>query len=159
MRKKRLLGLLLSLSMAYGAWAEGYTLVVSLTTGVQERYQLSEKPVVWFDTSSLEVRTATARTTIERSTVKDFTFEEGTSGIKGIQGTGNIQVAQLSDGNIAVSGLTAGSTVTVCDVAGRLLHTLTATADGQVTTRIAENQKGAFIININNKRTIKILKK
>ena len=67
-----------------------------------------------------------------------------------------LTVRQLSRGQLQVSGLDAGGVVKIYDLSGRMLSSIKADGSGQATVDLSQQPKGVYIVNINNRRTIKI---
>lgn len=139
---------------------KGYTLVVKLKDGSEEKYVLKERPEAWPSGSQLRIQSTTVSTAYERSDIERFYFldkDGNPSGIKAVTEVDTeLTVRQLSNGRLQVSGLADGDAVRVFDLSGRLLNTVMGNGSNSLSIDLSQQPKGVYIININNKRTIKL---
>lgn len=137
---------------------KGYTLVVELTNGQKHLFVLKDRPQAWPQGSKLNIATATLSTSYERTDIKKFYFldkDGNESGVKAAEVSSDLVVRQLGGGGLRISGLHDGETVRICDLSGRILLTEKA-QDDCIELSLAQYPKGVYIVNINNRRTIKI---
>ena len=139
---------------------KGYTLVVLLKSGHEDKYVLKERPEAWLQGTQLRIESATMSTSYERTDIEKFYFldkDGNPSGIKAVaEADASLTVRQLSNGQLLVSGLADGDAVRVFDLSGRLLNTIKADGSDTLSINLLQQPKGVYIININNKRTIKL---
>ena len=137
----------------------GYTLVVELNDGRQEMFVLKERPQAWPNDGKLQIATATLSTSYERTDIKECFFldkDNNPSGIEEAAEKADLTVKQTGRDRLMVSGLDDGERITVYDLSGRLMDTIVADGGGTTTVDLSQKPKGIYIVNINNKRTIKI---
>lgn len=139
---------------------KGYTLVVKLNDGSEEKYVLKERPEAWMQGTRLRIESTTMSTAYERTDIEKFYFldkDGNSSGIKAVaEAETSLTVRQLSNGRLQVSGLADGDAVRVFDLSGRLLTTVKSDGSNSLSIDLSQQPKGVYIININNKRTIKL---
>ena len=139
---------------------KGYTLVVKLNDGSEEKYVLKERPEAWMQGTRLRIESTTMSTAYERTDIEKFYFldkDGNPSGIKAVaEAETSLTVRQLSNGRLQVSGLADDDAVRVFDLSGRLLTTVKSDGSNSLSIDLSQQPKGVYIININNKRTIKL---
>lgn len=139
--------------------SEGLMLVVNLKDGTHDYYLLAEKPYFTFSGSFLSTIKSGAVVVYDRNDIKDFTFEGSSSdGIKAMDASGNLFVHQTNEGTLLISGLDNGASIYIYDIGGKQLQVFKAEATGECEVNLPP-AKGIYVINIANKRTIKITKK
>lgn len=142
-----------------GPASEGLMLVVNLKDGTHDYYLLAEKPYFVFSGNNLSTTKTESVVLYDRNDIKDFTFEYGPStGISAMEASGNLFVCQTGDGTLQISGLIDGAPVSVYDVGGKLLQIFKTDATGKCVVNLPST-KGIYVINIDNKKTIKIPRK
>ena len=138
---------------------EGLMLVVNLKDGTHDYYLLAEKPYFVFSGNNLSTTKTESVVVYDRNDIKDFTFEYGSSNaINSLEANGNLFVCQTGDGTLQISGLIDGAPVSVYDVGGKLLQVFKAGLIGKCEVNLP-SAKGIYVINIDNKKTIKIPRK
>ena len=138
---------------------QNHTLVMHLNNGNRERFVLSEHPLFVFSNEKLIVKTSTMGAVYLRSDIREFTFEETVDGIQKTPDNNEIIIRQLANGDIAIDGLETGSIVRVYDLNGYTIHTSISSIGNELVIPLEARRSGIYLININNKRTIKIIKK
>ena len=136
----------------------GYTLVVELNDGQRELFVLKERPQAFPKGSKLEVVTSTMHTSYERSEILMLHFldkDGNLSEVQQMEGAPQLLIKQLYARRWSISGLQEHESVMVYDLQGRLVQKERAQAEVTV-LNLSHLPKGIYIININNKRTIKI---
>ena len=136
-----------------------HTLIMHLNNGTRERYILSEEPLFVVSGEKLVVKTANMGAVYLRSDIKEFTFEDTADGIQTVSDSNEMVIRQLPNGDVAVSGLDTGAIVRVYDLNGRMVFTAGTHAGEELVIPLENRVSGVYIINIDNKRTIKIQKK
>lgn len=158
---KRLFLQLLLIITAQLAMAQttGKCLVVNLKDGSSERFLLADKPYFIMNGEYLNTSKGGTAIVYNRGDIKDFTFEDvNSAGIKAAEASGELLVRQTSDGHIMVSGLSGGDQVRVCSLGGKMLSAVRSDNSGRADIALPV-AKGVYIVNIANKRTLKIQKK
>ena len=136
-----------------------HTLIMHLNDGKREKFILSDQPLFVISNEKLIAKTSSMGAIYLRSDIKEFTFEETTNGIYEVPNTNEIVIRQLPNSNIAISGLETGAIVRVYDLNGHLIYTTHSLSGAEMVIPFENRTSGVYIININNKRTIKIQKK
>lgn len=106
----------------------------------------------------LNITTATVQTNYLRSDVKRFYFVEGNA--EGIQTArpGKVLFSQTDADHMELSGLSGKESITLYDMAGHQLSSVSATGDKAVIS-LSGHKKGVYLIKVGNSQTIKFLKK
>lgn len=139
--------------------SEGVMLVVNLKDGTHDYYLLAEKPYFTFGGSFLSTIKSGSVVVYDRNDIKDFTFEGCSSdGIKAVEASGNLFVHQTDEGTLLISGLDKEAPIRIYDIGGKQLHVFKAEATGKCEVNLPP-AKGIYVINIANKRTVKISRK
>lgn len=140
---------------------EGYYLWMALNDGRKEKYQLSEKPEVLFIGNNVQIITPTVNVSYARSDIKEFWFDDYyNTNIEEPEMTEQVLVfRQIANGHYVVRGLSEGEAIKVYNMKGQLVTTVKAVGNTETDIILPQQMKGVFIINISNKRTIKIQKK
>ena len=136
-----------------------HTLIMHLNDGKRERFILSDQPFFVISNEKLIAKTSSMGAVYLRSDIKEFTFEETADGIYEAPNTNETIIRQLPNGNVAISGLEAGVIVRVYDLKGYMIYTSDSLLNTEMVIPFENRTSGVYIININNKRTIKIQKK
>lgn len=135
------------------------TLVMHLNNGNREKFVLSEQPLFVLSNEKLIVKTSGMGAVYLRSDIKEFTFEENTDGILKAPAINEIIIRQLSNDDISIYGLEVGAIVRVYDLNGASAYSSSPSTNEELIIPLGTRKSGIYIININNKRTIKIQKK
>ena len=136
----------------------GYKLVVELIGGQRELFVLKERPQAFPKGSKLELVTPTMHTSYERSEILMLHFldkDGNLSEVQEMEMASQLLIKQLSARSWSISGLQEHEPVMVYDLQGRLVQKERAQS-GETVLNLSHLPKGIYIININNKRTIKI---
>lgn len=136
-----------------------HTLVMHLWNGHRERFVLSEQPLFVSSDDKLIVKTKSMSAVYLRSDIREFTFEDTAVDIDIASAANEITFRQMPNGDIFISGLDDGAAVRVHDLNGYTVYTSTAVAGQKLIIPLETRKSGVYLININNKRTIKIQKK
>ena len=167
MKKRLIFQLLLMLSvlqtMAQNAVedkaASAKMLVVNLNDGSHERFLLAERPCFVMDGANLNTSKDGTAIVYNRSDILDFTFEDvDPAAIEAMTTPGQLLVRQTADGHLLVSGLNGSDFVSVYSLSGKMLLRERFDNSGRADV-LLPLAKGVNIVNIANKRTLKIQKK
>ena len=135
------------------------TLVMHLNNGNREKFVLSEQPLFVLSNEKLIVKISGMGAVYLRSDIKEFTFEENTDDILKAPAINEIIIRQLSNGDVSIYGLEIGAIVRVYDLNGASVYSSSPSTNEELIIPLGTRKSGIYIININNKRTIKIQKK
>lgn len=136
-------------------------IVVAFRDGSFIRYTFGERPNVSFDENDVIITTSVASALYPFSSVKEIYFEEipGNS-IADMPEDANTIVFNYSNRNsVVVSGMKDGDIVSVYAINGILLGRQKGNEYGCAEVNLADLPSGVYIINVNNKQSIKIQKK
>lgn len=136
-----------------------HTLVMYLNDGTRERFILSDEPLFVVSNEKLVVKTSSMGAVYLRTDIREFRFEEAADGIQTVQGEQEMVIRQLPSGDVAVGGLAVDAIVRVYDLNGRMIYTASPGAGAELVIPLSDRLSGVYIINIDNKRTIKIQKR
>lgn len=133
------------------------SLVVELTNGQTANYLLQDKPTLTVAGTQLKIATATVQASYERAEVKKFYFTTESTRVNKI--VKNALVYRQTDANnLEISGLSGDERITVCDMAGRTMGTVSQT-NGAALISLSGHQSGVYLIKVGNSQTIKFIKK
>jgi len=137
----------------------GMMLVANLKDGSHEYFLLAEKPYFIFSGKFLNTIRAGSVVVFDRNDIRNFIFESCTAdGIKAIETGDDLFVRQMDEGLLHISGISSGASVSIYDLGGKLLGNQQADASGRCEVMLPA-AKGVFLINIANKRTVKITRR
>ena len=132
-------------------------LVVETKDHVKTAYMLADKTQVRFAGANLRVVSTKADVTYQLSDILRFTYEtRSTTGISELRTT-QAEV-DYKDGQLVISGIKAGGSVSVYSLDGKLVKQLTAQRSGTYRLSLASLSKGVYIVKADNV-TYKIMKR
>lgn len=149
--------LLLSLVLPMSVLAAGTAFVVVLNNGNTASFLLQEDPVMTFEGSKLIITTGTVHTDFERADIKEFTFTGNSTDVKAVPQK-NLVYKQTDAEHLEISGLDAGTTVSIYDMAGQQVGSVSRMGDKAVVS-LSGKQKGIYLIQVGTSQTIKFIKK
>ena len=129
-------------------YAEGSALLITKNDGSKMGYILSEKPVVTFGATAINIKTADANADVERADIKSITFVPESEVTAIYQLSKDNQVFEYRGGIVNVPG----AVIQVYTLDGRMLKS------GHSTLSLSDEPSGVYIIKANH-QTIKINKK
>lgn len=136
------------LAAAIAANAEGYrTLSVNQTDGTKVEVTLSDNLSAYFEEGLFVVTGTDAEVTVDQSQIKSFTFLT-TSAIGEVAAPGS-PAPVVAGGRVSVSGLAAGSQVSVCTAAGVVVASHELAEGGSVEVDMASFAAGVYVVNVN----------
>lgn len=145
------------------AMAEGTEcVVVAFRDGGFIQYTFDERPNVSFDENNVIISTSDASALYPFSSVKEIYFDQINSGnsIADMPEDLNTIVFNYSNKNaVVISGMEHGDIVSVYAINGILLGRQKGNENGHAEINLADLPSGVYIINVNNKQSIKIQKK
>lgn len=156
--KIKILWLLISLIFPLGIYGEGKTLVIELTNGKTEIYNLSERPVLSMNGSKLKVETNMVETSYERTYITKFYFTDASTGISDSKSTSFV-FSQTGDDEFTLSNVSDNLIVTVYDISGKQFNNSVMRIGENVVVSLDSCPKGIYIIKVGNKQNIKVIRK
>ena len=136
-----------------------YQLVLEKKDGSTIRYVLSDKPVVTFAGTQVQVKSAKAETSYERSDVSRYYFEDVANGIDVVtDDDSSLRIDYSSADRLTAYGLSDAGAVGVYDLAGRLAPAGICVSDNAVTIDLSVLPAGVYVITLPNHPTLKIKK-
>ncbi len=150
--KKYIVSLLAVFALSLTASAQHidkrYTMHVTSVDGSTVDFEFDDEPVMTFNGGDMTISSAAdADMKFQMDNVVSVTFSGVVSGITTVEDNESRIHVSVSDGKIAVSGLTANAKVSVYDVGGALVANANADASGQAVVNISNLGKGVFVVN------------
>ena len=158
--KKRLLHLLIPLLAVTSASAadEQHALVISFHEGDSVAIVLADKPRATFMGENLYVESANFSATYQRSAIADFHFGwyAPTATSIGTLPERMVQIVYTDNATVLVRGIDNPSHIGVYALDGRRIATPVTSAPDGIAIHLTACPTGIYLIQINNKQTIKI---
>lgn len=141
-------------------FAAAQFLIVNQEGGIRATFALSDYPVITTANGEFEVATASKQIIAPLNEIVDYRFSETDPGDFSEIDEVNTDPAtgKIIDGHVVFSGLNANVSVTVYDIAGRVIDTLRADADNCVDVDLSAYPHGIIIITAGN-TSYKVLNK
>lgn len=132
------------------------SLILLLKDGTTQTYELAEQPVITVVGTELKIVANHADVSIPLSDVVRYTFQKRTTGIDEVDT--NQEVIDYKDGVLTLSGLEAGTPISLYTIDGRLLQAHTVAGDGTYRQSLASLRQGVYVVKVNHK-SYKIMKR
>ena len=132
------------------------SLILLLKDGTTQTYELAEQPVITVVGTGLKIVANHADVSILLSDVVRYTFQKRTTGIDEVDT--NQEVIDYKDGVLTLSGLEAGTPISLYTIDGRLLQAHTVADDGTYRQSLASLRQGVYVVKVNHK-SYKIMKR
>ena len=132
------------------------SLILLLNDGTTQTYELAEQPVITVVGAELKIVANHADVSIPLSDVMRYTFQKRTTGIDEVDT--NQEVIDYKDGVLTLSGLEAGTPISLYTIDGRLLQAHTVADDGTYRQSLASLRQGVYVVKVNHK-SYKIMKR
>ncbi len=132
------------------------SLILLLKDGTTQTYELAEQPVITVVGTELKIVANHADVSIPLSDVVRYTFQKRTTGIDEVDT--NQEVIDYKDGVLTLSGLEAGTPISLYTIDGRLLQAHTVADDGTYRQSFASLRQGVYVVKVNHK-SYKIMKR
>ena len=132
------------------------SLILLLKDGTTQTYELAEQPVITVVGAELKIVANHADVSIPLSDVMRYTFQKRTTGIDEVDT--NQEVIDYKDGVLTLSGLEAGTPISLYTIDGRLLQAHTVADDGTYRQSFASLRQGVYVVKVNHK-SYKIMKR
>ena len=132
------------------------SLILLLKDGTTQTYELAEQPVITVVGAELKIVANHADVSIPLSDVMRYTFQKRTTGIDEVDT--NQEVIDYKDGVLTLSGLEAGTPISLYTIDGRLLQAHTVADDGTYRQSLASLRQGVYVVKVNHK-SYKIMKR
>jgi hypothetical protein len=152
--KEFIIAMLLSVLPCGVCFADGARfLVVNSKDGTKTTFALADKPKVSFVDGELSIVSNSKKFAMNIADVKNYTFEEESTGIGKVIKNGN---TKFENGYVVFSGLTVGSKVSAYTQEGRLIKECTANENGTAFIDLSILPKGIIILH-SGKTDIKVV--
>ena len=133
------------------------SLILLLKDGTTQTYELAEQPVITVVGTELKIVANHADVSIPLTDVVRYTFQKrSTTGIDEVDT--NQEVIDYKDGVLTLSGLEAGTPISLYTIDGRLLQAHTVADDGTYRQSLASLRQGVYVVKVNHK-SYKIMKR
>ena len=156
-KKLKLFVLLIALVYPCSVIRSSSTLVLKLSDGKIETFNLQEKPVITMPGEKLKIITSFLETTYERKNVLKLYFDVGTDVDALAQDA--LFFTQMTDGKLVVTNIKENNRIIVSDLSGHLYSNCVVRNNNEATVCLESCPKGVYLIKIDNLKTIKIIKK
>lgn len=141
------------------AQTEKTALVLLFTNGGTQSFLLQDEPILTFEGSILTVVSNSIRAAYPRSDISEFYFELRPVGIQEKK-KDDLCFVYLNNNQVVVQGLTEkDKDIRVFDVSGIICGVETVYDGTTATISLDKLNRGVYIIKINNRQSIKIVKK
>ena len=133
------------------------SLILLLKDGTTQTYELAEQPVITVVGTELKIVANHADVSIPLTDVVRYTFQKrSTTGID--EADSNREAIDYNDGVLTLSGLEAGTPISLYTIDGRLLQAHTVADDGTYRQSLASLRQGVYVVKVNHK-SYKIIKR
>ena len=137
--------------------AQHNVLVVELRNGNVDNYMLAEKPQVTFSGEKCKIVSSSLTTEYDMANVLQAYFSEDKSSVEAPME--EFTLVFTDPDTVQLSGVPAGSAVALYSMAGSLLSSVTADANGAATVSLNGLDKGVYVIQTANNKSFKIYRK
>lgn len=164
LRKKLLLSFI-ALMACMGAKSQdiGYVMRVNLTDGTVDEYLVADHPTVSFGKDKVTVQSASVWATYATGDVKEYTFvDANATSIEGTTSTehkADVSITYVDGENVIIRGINPNTPVRVYSLDGQMQKAVTTHTTDGVNISLSPLSVGTYIININNEKSIKVLKR
>lgn len=132
------------------------SLILLLKDGTTQTFELATQPVITVAGTELKILANNADVSIPLTDVVRYTFQKRTTGIDEVDT--NQEVIDYKDGVLTLSGLEAGTPISLYTIDGRLLQAHTVADDGTFRQSLASLRQGVYVVKVNHK-SYKIMKR
>ena len=132
------------------------SLILLLKDGTTQTFELATQPVITVAGTELKILANNADVSIPLTDVVRYTFQKRTTGIDEVDT--NQEVIDYKDGVLTLSGLEAGTPISLYTIDGRLLQAHTVADDGTYRQSLASLRQGVYVVKVNHK-SYKIMKR
>ncbi len=136
---------------------EARYLVLTLADGTFREFQLSEKPVMAFDSNKLTVSTDATSAEFSSKEVKLFRFLAEPTAIERVEAGRGVVVRHTDNTTVSLAGV-SNAAVSLYDAAGNLVSRQLP-ADGRVDVSLQTLTPGVYVLQYEKNSSIKIIKK
>lgn len=162
MRKKNLFLLMFAFvaTMAIQAQNEFSTLVIETKAGTTLELSLQKKPQVDVSNQEFIIRCGNEVTSYIHEAVRKFYFKPyDPTSIEAPVTEGTIRVVMLDPSKVVISGVGESAKVQLYTLNGQNVTAETSMSDNVLTVSLDALTPGTYILNIDNKQSIKLLKR
>lgn len=150
--------ILMLLGIAH-CFASDEMLVVLKTDGSTMSYVLSSKPELTFQDGSMQIASNSETTSVALSDIDNFHFAEAPTAISNVS-ENEMRIVRSCNDELRIYGANVdASDVQVFDVSGKRVNASCSQINGGISVSLQSCPKGISLIKINNRSTIKIVKK
>lgn len=139
------------------AEAEAQVLVLKFSDATTADFYLADKPVIGFSDDKIVVTSGSAEVEYDQSAVTEYYFASSpTSSIQG-NAAGAFTFKYTDNARVYVSG-TKAAKASLCDMSGKQISA-SAVDGGKVTVSLDGCAPGVYVLNLENEKSFKIIKK
>ena len=162
--KRKFLLLVCTLAVATGSKAEnvGYAMRVTLVNGKVDTYIVADHPSVVFDYEYTTIQSSSVSAKYATDSIANYTFADIATSIKEVNATETVEdlYVKFVDGvNVHIRGINPNAIVRVYSLNGQLQGPDMEYLPNGVNISLSSLPTGTYIINIDNKKSFKVLKR
>ena len=160
MKKKKLGMLLLFLQFSVlNLWATSEkALIVELQNGSKTEFLLSGKPELTFANWGLQIAVKGSISSFEIGNVKQFYFDDASTGIESIASNG-LRIVSKDDNLIIIEGIDGDDKISLYSLNGEMMSIQPEISGNRAEVPLVSLPQGIYLIKISNKQTFKIYRK
>ncbi len=160
MKKKELGMLLLFLQFSVlNLWATSEkALIVELQNGSKTEFLLSGKPELTFTNQVLQIAVKGSISSFEIGNVKQFYFDDASTGIESISSNG-LRIVSKDDNLIIIEGIDGDDKINLYSLNGEMMSSPSEISGNRAEVPLVSLPQGIYLIKISNKQTFKIYRK
>ncbi|MBR0047302.1 MAG: T9SS type A sorting domain-containing protein [Bacteroidaceae bacterium] len=160
MKKKKLGMLLLFLQFSVlNLWATSEkALIVELQNGSKTEFLLSGKPELTFANRVLQIAVKGSISSFEIGNVKQFYFDDASTGIESIASNG-LRIVSKDDNLIIIEGIDGDDKISLYSLNGEMMSIQPEISGNRAEVPLVSLPQGIYLIKISNKQTFKIYRK
>ena len=160
MKKKKLGMLLLFLQFSVlNLWATSEkALIVELQNGSKTEFLLSGKPELTFANRVLQIAVKGSISSFEIGNVKQFYFDDASTGIESIASNG-LRIVSKDDNLIIIEGIDGDDKISLYSLNGEMMSIQPEISGNRAEVPLVSLPQGIYLIKISNKQPFKIYRK
>ena len=140
-------------------WAIGdKALIVELQEGNKAEFVLSKSPILTFANKVLQIEINGSSNNFELNDVKQFYFDDASTGISPISST-DVRIICQDNNRIVIEGINETDKVQLYSVDGKMMNNRVEVNRSRAEISLTSLPKGIYLINVPNKQTFKIRRK
>lgn len=139
------------------AFADETNFVLEFKDATKVTFALSEKPVLTFGTGMLHIASENTSVEYPLNDILEFSFKSLPTNIENVN-SDNLIFIITDVNNIIIQGASGNENVSVCDITGKSMPVEINRKSQFIEIDTTMLSDGIYIINVNNRHSIKIIK-